>query len=161
MHDKEKEHSIRWSLYNENTRKMPKWGKQKNGHLQILNAGPETSRSFSPLPFQRQKAILSLPSPQHSLSTPFPTSSCSLSSPQLEKRKKDDILSFSHSTQFFVLATSSSRSDFPLQFQFLGQINRQSLEQRETTEKCSKLEYCPMKISRPIIRYQVIGISNM
>ena len=140
MQDKEKEHSIWWSLYNEKTRKMPKWGKQKNGHLQILNAGPETSRSFSPLPFQRQKAILSLPSPQHSLSTPFPTSSCSLSSPQLEKRKErrhsllrslDTVFGFGQTA----LPTSSSRLVSPFQFKFLGQIYRQSLEQIETNEK--------------------------
>ena len=146
MQDKEKEHSIWWSLYNEKTRKMPKWGKQKNGYLQILNAGPETSRSFSPLPFQRQKAILSLPSPQHSLSTPFPTSSCSLSSPQLEKRKErrhsllrslKTVLSFGHSAP---VSTSSFRPVSPLQIKFLGQIYRQNLEQRETKENKKNLQ---------------------
>jgi hypothetical protein len=101
----------------------------------------KTSLSLSPLPLQRQRAILSLPSSrQHSLSSPFSTSSSSLSSPQAEKRKErrhsllrslDTVFGFGQAVQ----STSSSRPVSPLQFKFLGQIYRHSLEQRETNER--------------------------
>ena len=101
----------------------------------------KTSLSISPLPLQRQRAILSLPSSrQHSLSSPFSTSSCSLSSPQLEKTKErrhsllrslETVFGLGQTAQ----STSSSRSVSSPQFKFLGQIYRQSIEQREANEK--------------------------
>ena len=96
------------------------------------------SRSLSPVSLPR--AILSLPSSrQHSLSSPFSTSSCSLSSSHSPRQGRRHSLLRSLDTIFgfgqAVPPASSSRPSSPFQLTFLGQIYRQSLEQRAPLQK--------------------------
>ena len=107
----------------------------------------KTSRSLSPISLPR--AIISLPSARHrSLSSRLSTSSCSLCSSRSPKQGRRNSLIRSLDTLFGFGQTaptssssrptsSSSSPASPFQFKFLGQIYRQSLEQRATQKQKS------------------------
>jgi hypothetical protein len=109
--------------------KLDKCQSEENKRIvtsRCLKLDLKTSFSLSPIPLQRQRAILSLPSScQNSLSSTFSTSSCSLFSPQVEKRKErrhsllrafETVFGFGQAAP---VSTSSSRPNSPLQFNFL------------------------------------------
>ena len=72
----------------------------------------------------------------HSLSSLLSTSACSLTTSEKQGRPNSllKLRSLSGSTQS-VSAPSSSTPSSPVQWRFLGQIYRHSLEQRATTKK--------------------------
>ena len=150
---------------------MPKWGKQKDVHLQVLNAGHETISQSLPPPLTKAESHPLPPLLPQKL--PLITLFNQLLFPPLSLlRKKERKTTFSlsvtrHSFWFWPdqslqisPSTTVTVSWSDIQAQPGAERNKWETE----IFKFSALN-CPMKINRPktkpMIRYQVIDILNM